>query len=62
MNGLKQQITSEQWKKDGGQFIPHPTTWLNGDRWEDEVEIKNEQSERREDYGPTEDREDDIRF
>lgn len=24
------------WKKDGGRFIPHPTTWLNGSRWEDE--------------------------
>ena len=20
------------------RFIPHPTTWLNGERWEDEVE------------------------
>lgn len=27
-----------QWVKDGGQFIPHPTTWLNGQRWEDEAE------------------------
>jgi len=25
------------WVKDGGQFIPHPATWLNGRRWEDEV-------------------------
>lgn len=23
------------WLKDGGQFIPHPATWLNGKRWED---------------------------
>jgi len=28
---------SEQWTKDGGAFIPHPTTWLNQRRWEDEV-------------------------
>lgn len=28
---------SADWKKDGGQFIPHPATWLNGKRWEDEV-------------------------
>jgi hypothetical protein len=28
---------SEQWTKDGGQFIPHPATWLNGKRWEDEL-------------------------
>lgn len=28
---------SQQWTKDGGQFIPHPATWLNGHRWEDEL-------------------------
>lgn len=27
---------SLQWTKDGGQFIPYPTTWLNQGRWEDE--------------------------
>jgi hypothetical protein len=30
------QATWEQWTKDGGQFIPHPATWLNGRRWEDQ--------------------------
>lgn len=29
---------SEQWTKDGGQFIPHPATWLNQGRWADVVE------------------------
>lgn len=28
---------SYQWKKDGGQFIPLPATWLNQERWLDEV-------------------------
>ena len=28
---------SQQWTKDGGQYIPHAATWLNGRRWEDEV-------------------------
>lgn len=28
--------TTEQWQKDGGQYIPNPQTWLNGRRWEDE--------------------------
>ncbi|MGN1370621.1 MAG: phage replisome organizer N-terminal domain-containing protein [Aristaeellaceae bacterium] len=28
---------SPQWMKDGGQFIPHPATWLNQKRWEDEI-------------------------
>ena len=27
---------SADWQKDGGQFIPHPATWLNNRRWEDE--------------------------
>ena len=27
---------SDQWQRDGGQFIPYPATWLNGRRWEDE--------------------------
>lgn len=28
---------SEQWRKDGGQFIPYPASWLNAERWEDEI-------------------------
>ena len=26
-----------QWKKDNGQFIPHPSTYLNQERWNDEL-------------------------
>jgi len=33
---VEQQKRSEQWQKDGGQFIPHPATWLNQGRWDDE--------------------------
>jgi len=28
---------SADWTKSDGQYIPHPATWLNGKRWEDEV-------------------------
>lgn len=28
---------SDDWLKNGGQFIPFPATWLNGKRWEDEI-------------------------
>jgi uncharacterized protein YdaU (DUF1376 family) len=28
---------SRQWTKDGGDFIPHPSTWLNQHRWDDEL-------------------------
>ena len=40
LSAIKAQKNSEQWKKDNGQFIPLPTTWLNGARWEDEVNSK----------------------
>lgn len=35
---VRSQVASEQWLKDGGQFIPHPRTWLHQGRWQDEVE------------------------
>jgi hypothetical protein len=34
---VKRQQQTEQWQRDGGQFIPHAATWLNGRRWEDEI-------------------------
>jgi len=37
LNAIEQQKQSEQWSKDGGQFIPLPATWLNNQRWEDDV-------------------------
>lgn len=36
---LEVQKKSAQWVKDGGAYIPHPTTWLNGERWEDEAAV-----------------------
>lgn len=29
-----------QWTKDDGQFIPHPTTWLNQKRYNDKLDIE----------------------
>jgi uncharacterized protein YdaU (DUF1376 family) len=40
---VRKQTDTEQWKKDGGQFIPHASTWLNEGRWQDETEIGAEQ-------------------
>lgn len=37
MKGLKIQKESIQWRTENGKYIPHPTTWLNGRRWEDET-------------------------
>lgn len=33
---LARSVSSIEWKKAGGQYIPHPATWLNDRRWEDE--------------------------
>ena len=32
---LEQQKRCAQWTEDGGKYIPHPATWINGERWED---------------------------
>lgn len=37
LSAIALQSGSDQWKKDAGQFIPHPSTWLNQGRWHDEV-------------------------
>lgn len=34
---LQKQKQSLQWTKDGGAYIPHPATWLNGCKWEDDL-------------------------
>lgn len=34
MDVLERYKASDQWVKDGGEFIPHPATWLNKRRWE----------------------------
>ncbi len=41
MLALKKCVESKDWKKQDGQFIPHPQTWINQERWKD----KNENSE-----------------
>lgn len=32
------------WRGKDPQYIPHPATWLNGARWEDELPASNEAS------------------
>ena len=36
LDAVSKQQTWAQWTRDGGQYIPHPATWLNQQRWEDE--------------------------
>lgn len=37
LGALEEQKRSQDWKRDNGQFIPYPATWLNGRRWEDDA-------------------------
>ena len=39
LNAIASWKLTEQWTKDGGQYIPMPATWLNRRRWEDEIPI-----------------------
>lgn len=43
LQAIERQKASSQWQEEGGRFIPHPTTWLNGRRWEDEVQTAQPQ-------------------
>ncbi len=39
MAALEQHRRSEQWGKEDGRYISHPTTWLNQERWNDELTV-----------------------
>lgn len=36
IEAVERQKTWDRWTKEGGKFIPNPSTWLNQKRWEDE--------------------------
>lgn len=38
LSALERHKASEGWTKDGGRFIPYPSTWINQRRWEDEID------------------------
>lgn len=38
MNKLEEFKKSKNWQDNNGQYIPHPQTWINQKRWEDEME------------------------
>jgi len=39
LDGLERAKTSDEWLRDDGQYIPHPSSWLNAKGWEDELEV-----------------------
>lgn len=42
LEDIKKKGKSEQWLKNDGQYIPHPSTYLNQKRWEDEENKKDD--------------------
>lgn len=52
LSALKREKQSFQWRKDNGQFIPYPATWLNGRRWEDDLKQSSQTSPKHEDFDP----------
>jgi hypothetical protein len=46
LTALEAAKKSEDWQKEGGKYIPYPSSWLNNKGWEDEViEIKSNEPE-----------------
>ena len=41
IDAIEKQKQTPDWNKENGKYIPYPATWLNGRRWEDEIEIKS---------------------
>jgi len=42
LEGLRRHAGCDQWRKDGGEYIPYAVTWLNQRRWEDTPGINPE--------------------
>jgi hypothetical protein len=40
---VEAQKVAPQWQKDGGQFVPHPRTWLHQRRWEDQPDLPTQE-------------------
>ena len=39
LKAVASQRQGEDWLKEGGRFVPHAATWLNGKRWTDEIPL-----------------------
>ena len=46
---VRAQCGTTDWKKEGGQFIPHPSSWLNAAGWENDIASMNQRKPPRRD-------------
>jgi len=44
IKAIETHSSSRDWTKENGQYIPHLSTWLNQERWEDELETTTAQT------------------
>jgi hypothetical protein len=45
LSAIDLQKRSDQWRREGGQYIPNPATWLSQGRWDDEAtEVPEEET------------------
>ena len=44
IEAIKKQKKSDMWKRDKGQYIPNPSTWLNQKRWEDDLDVDTDET------------------
>ena len=40
LSAIAAQKRTDQWTKEGGQFIPYPASWLNSGGWKDETKVE----------------------
>jgi len=43
MTALEMQKRSKQWNEENGKYIPHPSTWINQERWNNVNEVEEKQ-------------------
>ena len=43
MISLEKQKLSDDWTKNGGQYVPMPQTWIFNERWNDEIQLSAQQ-------------------
>ena len=55
IDAVEKQKKTDQWTRDGGQYIPHPATWLNQRRWEDEIPVNAPVQQRQQKVLPAQD-------
>lgn len=46
---------SREWLREGGQYIPYPSTWLNAKGWEDELPVSRDSPTAQKNYDTEED-------